>query len=382
MSPEEIELLSELTIVIPTYNRPLELERSIEYWRNTPVTVHILDGSDKPWFPVGLLSEIRNISYHHIPSTLGESWLDNYVRRLKFGAEHSKTKYSALCGDDDSFSMSGLRALVRILESDSGIDAAVGQTLGFYPLKSLVKWWLRYGAASVDNLLSRDPDALVRLKHSQSRLYYCVGRTELWKKRIQIAERHTWLGDRFETLFQDLGTAMFRARTINHIVWFRFKTVIHPHEATHVYMREWVSRQENSREVLLYSDILTGAVLDVTPGLDRKKIKNEILKFVKSHPESRGKLPRLKTLKIVVLTKLFSRLDENIINNLPTIFRKIAMRYHIPAKIAAAIGPKRVLDEFLPSLLKSGISFDLDELKNLEKLWLKPREELRLKANI
>ena len=86
MSPEEIELLSELTIVIPTYNRPLELERSIEYWRNTPVTVHILDGSGKPWFPVGLLSEIRNISYHHIPSTLGESWLDNYVRRLKFGA--------------------------------------------------------------------------------------------------------------------------------------------------------------------------------------------------------------------------------------------------------------------------------------------------------
>ena len=104
MTPEEIELLSELTIVIPTYNRSLELERSIEYWRDTPVTVHILDGSDEPCFPIGLLSETQTISYHHIPSTLGESWLDNYVRRLKFGAEHSKTKYSALCGDDDFFS--------------------------------------------------------------------------------------------------------------------------------------------------------------------------------------------------------------------------------------------------------------------------------------
>ena len=61
MTPEEIELLGQLTIVIPTYNRPLELERSIEYWRDTPVTVHILDGSDKPWLPVGVLAGAPNI---------------------------------------------------------------------------------------------------------------------------------------------------------------------------------------------------------------------------------------------------------------------------------------------------------------------------------
>ena len=67
MTPEEIELLSELTIVIPTYNRPLELERSIEYWRDTPVTVHILDGSDKPWFPVGDILETSKLFYHHLP---------------------------------------------------------------------------------------------------------------------------------------------------------------------------------------------------------------------------------------------------------------------------------------------------------------------------
>ena len=382
MTPEEIGLLSELTIIVPTYNRPLELERSIEYWRDTPVTVHILDGSDKPWFTVGLLSKIKNISYHHIPSTLGESWLDNYVRRLKFGADHSKTKYSAFCGGDDFFSMSGLSALVRLLESDSGIDAAVGQTLGFYPHESVVKWWLRYGAASVDNLFSRDPNALVRLKHSQSRLYYCVARTELWKKRIQIAERHTWLGDRFETLFQDLGTAMFRARTVNHIVWFRFKTVIHPHEATHVYMREWASRQENSREVLLYSDILTEAVLDVTPGLDRKKVKNEILKFVKSHPEARGHFVRLRRARKAILVRLFSRLGESTINLLPLCVHKTVAQNFIPIKIRAAIGSKRILTDFLPGLLSTGIEFDLSELKELEVLSLKPREELRLRADI
>jgi hypothetical protein len=62
VTPEEIELLSELTIVIPTYNRPLELERSIEYWRDTPVTVHILDGSEEPWFSLGSLKGASNIT--------------------------------------------------------------------------------------------------------------------------------------------------------------------------------------------------------------------------------------------------------------------------------------------------------------------------------
>ncbi len=382
MTPEEVELLSQLTIVILTYNRPRELERSIEYWRDTPVTVHILDGSKTPWFPIGRLRDVPKVNYHHMPPENNEGIQGNYCRRMGHATTLPTTKYSALCADDDVFSVSGLNALLRLLENNFEIDAVVGQSLGFYVREGVVRWWLRYGAASVGNSFSRDTDAVVRLRRSKLPLYYAVVRTDFWKKRIQITKDHGWLKERWETLFQDAGKALFRSTSINQIVWFRFKTVIHPHEATHVYMREWASRQENNLEVLSYSDILTEVVLDVTPGLDRQKVEKETLKFVMSHPESRGKLPRLKTLKIVVLTKLFSRLDENIINNLPTIFRKIAMRYHIPAKIAAAIGPKRVLDEFLPSLLKSGISFDLDELKSLEKLWLKPREELRLRANI
>ena len=73
MTSEESELLAHLTLVIPTYNRPLELERVIEYWRDTPVTVHILDGSDKPWFAVGPLPNAPNIIYSHIPRESNET---------------------------------------------------------------------------------------------------------------------------------------------------------------------------------------------------------------------------------------------------------------------------------------------------------------------
>ena len=96
MTPEEVELLSELTIIIPTYNRPLELERAIEYWRDTPVTVHILDGSEKPWFPIGVLSGTNTISYNHVPQNIGESSAGNYSRRIALATELAKTNYSAL----------------------------------------------------------------------------------------------------------------------------------------------------------------------------------------------------------------------------------------------------------------------------------------------
>ena len=73
MTPEEVELLSELTIVIPTYNRPLELEPSIEYWQDLPVTVHFLDRSPNQLFGPGqIVGSDAKIYYHLIPSVLDE----------------------------------------------------------------------------------------------------------------------------------------------------------------------------------------------------------------------------------------------------------------------------------------------------------------------
>ena len=40
--------LSDLTLVIPAYNRPAYLERQIDYWSGTGVQLCILDGSKSP----------------------------------------------------------------------------------------------------------------------------------------------------------------------------------------------------------------------------------------------------------------------------------------------------------------------------------------------
>ena len=73
MTTEEVELLRDLTIVITTHNRPLELEPSIEYWQDLPVTVHFLDRSPNQLFgPSQIVGSEAKIYYHSVPSVLDE----------------------------------------------------------------------------------------------------------------------------------------------------------------------------------------------------------------------------------------------------------------------------------------------------------------------
>ena len=140
MTPEEAELLSELTIVIPTYNRPLEIERAIEYWRDLPVTVHILDGSEKACLPVGVLPGASKIGYHHLPIREGDGQKENYLHRIKIGVGLSNTKYSALCADDDVFLFNGLIEAIKLLKSSENIDSITGQHCEYLKADTDVVW--------------------------------------------------------------------------------------------------------------------------------------------------------------------------------------------------------------------------------------------------
>ena len=132
MTKEDFELLSKLTILIPTYNRPLELERAIEYWRDLPVTVHILDGSDKPWFPVGnLIGDSAAIFYRHLPNESEYGFHDNYCERINLGLSLVNSEFSALIADDDFFTLSGLTRALKILSDHNRIDAVIGRVACF-----------------------------------------------------------------------------------------------------------------------------------------------------------------------------------------------------------------------------------------------------------
>ena len=142
MTPEEIELLSELTIIIPTYNRPLELERAIEYWRDTPMTVHILDGSDLAFFNEGLQAGTHGIYYHSFPQK-NETVTENWGRRQLFASGLMTTRFAALCCDDDVFTFSGLVKALKLL-NDGVADSVAGKTGEYSVQRGKVNWTHKY----------------------------------------------------------------------------------------------------------------------------------------------------------------------------------------------------------------------------------------------
>ena len=110
---------TDLTIVIPTYNREEGIRKSIQYWESIGVQVLILDGSDQRIFADGRMINNSRITYFHFPNVLGESkFWGSYGRRMKFAVKHVTTKYVALCADDDFLAIdlvSNFPLLVQIL---------------------------------------------------------------------------------------------------------------------------------------------------------------------------------------------------------------------------------------------------------------------------
>ena len=164
MTPEEFDQLKKITLIILSFNHPSQLELAIEHWRDLPVTVHILDGSEKPYFTVGPLPSAPNIIYSHIPRESNETPLENYKRRAKLITSLPLSKYAALIADDDFFTSMGLIRAVEHLEKHSEIDAVIGKCARFDLQNKRIIWTRKYKEWSA-NENSYDRSLLKRLSN-------------------------------------------------------------------------------------------------------------------------------------------------------------------------------------------------------------------------
>jgi len=370
MTPEEVELLSELTIVIPTCNRPFELERAIEYWRDIPLTVHILDGSSNPLFRSGqIVSSGAKIYYHSVPPDVGEKLMENYARRLIKGMSLIETKYASLLADDDYFTISGLLSALKMLNLEKRIDAVIGKCALYYFECNKIKWekkWLNWNP--IDSLES---DLLsVRLDNDAGKylVYYGVLRTKALKNIHTRANNYVFSDFRInELIAHHLGLAYCRVRIIDQYLWFRQKA-LHRNSAY-----DPVVRLSYSNEGSLITETFIDAFTDIDPLVDHKLAQSWA------------------NQKVQLITDRLRR-DDN---------RSLKRRDEIKTSIKFIISIKDFLMRFLlsspksvylvvlmvaPSRWKKAIEDasppDFDDKHYLEKLFLMPREELRLRANI
>jgi glycosyltransferase domain-containing protein len=378
MMSNKTELLSKLTIVIPTYNHPLRLERAVEYWRDVPVTVHIIDGSEVSNFDHVWFDDIANISYHHIPCEIGQNGLINGFKRQVYGSVLPKTEYSAVCADDDFYSVHQLASSIEFLDSDSLIDAVCGRVLTYSKLSSdKVVWWCKY-LNWKDHTSARSNDLYERAFGAKNWFLYAVCRTDLWRKYINSVYTVRGYTDHqtyaHEWLLKQLSSSLFRVKFLEGISTIRQVTQVGENYVDEVPWETWLNDTRFKAQVDELIDQLARSLSLVSGNSDdcvavAQRLVDEEIHNLSLHSEKKVSSRNLPWRTHLVQKK-----------SLPDNFTNLIARL-IPAE--RAVGLKSYQLSLIQKLMSRwGVSFDKSELEKIEQLLLKPREELRLRANI
>lgn len=175
-----------VTLIIPTYNRPLLLKRVLDYYSKQKFDINIIIAdSSKDLYKKQNQKIIQNFP------NLKISYLDKFpsdlVSHQKFGkmVEFVKTKYVCFCADDDFIIPTGIKEAVDFLEKNPDYSSAHGTYIYFYifnnPLQGKKFWWnFRYAYESITS-----SDSVTRLTTHLSNYYqvlWAVRRTDLVKK--------------------------------------------------------------------------------------------------------------------------------------------------------------------------------------------------------
>jgi len=370
MTNEDFELLSKLTILIPTYNRPLELERAIEYWRDIPVTVHILEGSQKPYFPIGTLTRNpKAISYHHLPNKSEDGIANNYSDRLNYGLSIVDTEFTAFIGEDDFFLLSGLIKALKILVECEQVDSVMGRNINFEKNTQPVIWWKtfqRRGSSKIFNsaeLIERLKTDLRKFPDGQG-----ISRTEKLKD-IWFLGGKLVFSSRFlnEWFIVQLFFAFCRIEVIDSFIHLRERDAMNQH----TFWEEKRSIFDRDEEYKVVCRLYKETFSKIDPLLDEHTL-NELalsradwLFDILAYKES----PKIEKTPLEIHQKVVLTLRKYLRNTVLL----------LPPSV---LGVLYLVKPEIRSQIENHTPLIFDEREFFEKLLLMPREELRLRANI
>ena len=212
------EKLSDLTIVIPSYERQSFLRRQVNFWSKFEAEIIILDGSKNPisdYLSTQKLSE--NIRYYHLPISIEE--------RFKYVQSLIKTKYSVLLSDDEYFVPSALQKCINKLKNNSDLVSCKGQAIWFQYLEGRIMCMEAY-----ENLYSfqiEEESPLLRMKKHMNDYtmltLWAVMKSDVFIKTMKAIAYHSAYKSAAVAEIQTSLIASYSGKcgTINELMWFR-----------------------------------------------------------------------------------------------------------------------------------------------------------------
>ena len=384
MTLDEIELLSELTIIIPTANRPTAMQREVAYWQDKPVNVHILDGSSKQSYPIGVISGSKRITYHYFePNGIEPPWA-NFRRRIRFAVSLRKTMYTALLGDEDFFTLSGLLASLKVLSGSSTVCSVTGATAGFEVDNGVAMWGMRnFNKQPIDDYGSLDMRRrlMPQIAGHLPIILYGVFKTAAWNKTFELSfgqrEKTELLGGK--RIVNMCALAIGPMKVIENLLWLRQYTKDVESYAAFDGSRggyeRYLADPRNQAEVREYFEALAGAIKAGNPELSSSKC----LKLAKKSlvPGFRSSQSGIKFSTRRRLAKLVTRIGSLLPGRI-----RIALNRSVGKNFSKSLGfidkdgkferliERQSLDSLLSNLSNTHIIFNASEIRSVENLIL------------
>lgn len=229
-----MQILSNLTIVILTYNRPEYIKRAMRYWNNVGPIIVILDGSEVPISEFFLLNLDTNIQYSHKPISL--------LDRINLASRIATTKYAILLSDDEFFIPSALASCILELEKNKDLISCGGRCLGFKVQHNGLLWYKQYAEQKDHNITDEDPiDRMIyHMSNYTPSTIYSITRTNYWSKILESSVQHKYPDPGTIELQLELSFAYFgKSKILPIIMWLR-STENPPHnQYNEIRFSEW-----------------------------------------------------------------------------------------------------------------------------------------------
>jgi len=293
--------LSELTLVVPTYNRQMYAQRQLHFWSGSPVTLYVLDGTSTPINVEYLKNLGENVHYSHLPCSIEE--------RYGKAVELVDTSYVSFLCDDEFFIPSALNHCIEELKAHKDFIAYAGCCLGFHSSKKGISGaqfqifqrnFKNDGTTATERIIAH-------MTPYKNTTLYAVQTAKTWKKSMTIVSKHSFSSPYVpEIQFEFCTSYQGKSIVIEELMWLRNlenDPIDIPKWNRKIPLGEWIKNPRNEEEVkIFYED--TASELARISGDDKEKVLADLKLAVKSHwlrwaDNSLYELLRNRTLRLI-----------------------------------------------------------------------------------
>ncbi len=176
-----MSMLQDITLFIPTHNRPGYLARILKYYSGISIKILVADSSSTRFEGEGLSDQV---TYIHLP---GDSLPKKMAKTLKM----VNTKFVVMCADDDFIIPEGIEACLDYLKSNKGFIAAHGNCISYhkhFPDSESIVFSVMYTSQLSYQISLEDPFERAGQLFNPYRTIFCAVH---YTKNLQLAYQET-----------------------------------------------------------------------------------------------------------------------------------------------------------------------------------------------